>query len=237
MDFEGYRIYSRRKTSIGENEYSLLAQYDIENGIGYDTGLDKVLIWDDRGSPSYVIIDGDTMTYRFINEGIQSGWPENYEYAVTSFDHGDPETGLESLESSILENRTLVIAGTLPDKLDELEVKVFPNPYYGRALWDGFSERERLIWFTNLPSRATIRIYTLSGEVVDVIEHNSATYRGEDLERLKSISGGKVQLSGGIHGWDLISQYDQAVASGLYLFTVENHNTGKIKQGKFLIIK
>ena len=50
------------------------------------------------------------------------------------------------------------------------------------------------------------------------------------------------QFSGGEHAWDLITRDDQAIASGLYLFTVKNLDNeslsyGKIKEGKFLIIK
>ena len=44
-------------------------------------------------------------------------------------------------------------------------------------------------------------------------------------------------ISGGEHAWDMITMYDQATASGLYLFTVEDKITGNIKEGKFLIIK
>jgi hypothetical protein len=44
-------------------------------------------------------------------------------------------------------------------------------------------------------------------------------------------------MSGGEHAWDMITMYDQATASGLYLFTVENQFSGEIKEGKFLLIK
>ena len=44
-------------------------------------------------------------------------------------------------------------------------------------------------------------------------------------------------MSGGEHAWDLVTMHDQATASGLYLFTVEDMDTGIIKEGKFLIIK
>ena len=44
-------------------------------------------------------------------------------------------------------------------------------------------------------------------------------------------------MSGREHAWDLITMHDQATASGLYLFTVEDKNSGQIKEGKFLIIK
>ena len=44
-------------------------------------------------------------------------------------------------------------------------------------------------------------------------------------------------MSGREHAWDMVTLYDQAAASGLYLFTVEDKSTGRIKEGKFLIIK
>jgi hypothetical protein len=44
-------------------------------------------------------------------------------------------------------------------------------------------------------------------------------------------------MPGGEHAWDMITMYDQATASGLYLFTVENQFSGEIKEGKFLLIK
>ena len=44
-------------------------------------------------------------------------------------------------------------------------------------------------------------------------------------------------MTGGEHAWDLLTDYDQAVATGLYLFTVKNNKTGQIKTGKFLVVK
>ena len=35
----------------------------------------------------------------------------------------------------------------------------------------------------------------------------------------------------------LITSADQAIATGLYLFTVKDLATGNIKRGKFLVIK
>jgi len=44
-------------------------------------------------------------------------------------------------------------------------------------------------------------------------------------------------MAGGEHAWDLITEHDQAVATGLYLFTVKNLRNSDIKKGKFLVIK
>jgi len=44
-------------------------------------------------------------------------------------------------------------------------------------------------------------------------------------------------MSGGEHAWDLITNNDQAIATGMYLFTVKNTRNGDIKTGKFLVVK
>jgi hypothetical protein len=44
-------------------------------------------------------------------------------------------------------------------------------------------------------------------------------------------------FSGGMHGWDLVTKSDQAVATGLYFYTVEDIDTGKVHKGKFVVIK
>jgi hypothetical protein len=88
-------------------------------------------------------------------------------------------------------------------------------------MWDTGSPRGRVIRFYNLPERATIYIYNLAGDLVKTIEHNSSN-PGE---------------TGGEAVWDLITDREQAVATGLYIFCVKDHKAGKIKRGKFLVIK
>ena len=95
----------------------------------------------------------------------------------------------------------------------------------------------RKIYFYNLPSKCDISIWTLSGDLVDKFSHDAATYNGTDIEWFKTYSNGTQKFAGGEHAWDLISKSDQAIASGLYLFTVKDLNTGKVKKGKFLIVK
>jgi len=46
-----------------------------------------------------------------------------------------------------------------------------------------------------------------------------------------------VQFSGGEHAWDLVTTDDQALATGLYLYTVEDLQTDEIQKGKFAVIK
>ena len=243
QDFEGYRIYGARKT-FGEEfvEFSLLGEFDRDDpestDIGYNTGFIPVRIVNEVGAPDSVEINEKYYHYQFVNDGVKNGWL-NY-YSVTAYDRGDPETNMESLESSVYANRKYVFPGVVPDGTKwTVEPSVYPNPYRGQAAWDGYGSRGRMIWFQNLPPKAEIRIFTLAGDLVDIIQHDE-DYAGGDIQ---NIDEGKFPImSGGEHAWDLVTQHDQAIASGLYLFSVENKNSesssyGTLKEGKFLIIK
>ncbi len=237
MDFEGYRVYGARKTNNGsEQEFTLLGEFDKQgNSIGYNTGFDVVQIMNDDGEPDSLFIDGNYYHYRFANSGVQNGWL-NY-YAVTAFDRGDPGSNLASLESNIISNRKYVYPGQVsPSDTTGWTgfPTVYPNPFRGQAAWDGYGNREQMIWFQNLPSTAEIRIFTLAGDLVKTLHHDEK-YQGRDIRNIDHTKN--PVMSGGEHAWDLITEYDQAAASGLYLFTVEDLNTNKIKEGKFLIIK
>ena len=234
-DFEGYRIYGARKTdneSLGE--FSLLLETDKENNIGYNTGFSMIEIRNNYGEPDSININNTYYHYKFENSEIKDGWL-NY-YAITAYDRGDPDANLESLESSIYSNRVYVYPGESASVEDQWpdEPTVYPNPYRGQALWDGYGSRNKMIWFRNLPEEAEIRIFSLAGDLVDVIQHDES-YKGQDINNIDERKN--PLMSGGEHAWDLITMYDQATASGLYLFTVEDKNSGKVKEGKFLIIK
>jgi hypothetical protein len=114
---------------------------------------------------------------------------------------------------------------------------VYPNPYYARAFWDGSGERDRKLYFFNLPAHAEVRIFTLAGDLVGTFDHDAATYTANDIEWFTKYSDGTQTMPGGEHAWDLITQRDQAIATGLYLYTVKNKDTGDIQRGKFLVIK
>jgi hypothetical protein len=231
-DFEGYRIYSAPKTEGSQEEASLLAQFDLDDSvkIGYNTGFQAIKF--------DTVINGKQYHYKFVNNYLHSGWPGQYFYSVTSFDKGNEANKLPSLESSINENITYAIPGKTVSQQQDRKIYVYPNPYKAGALWDGFGSRERLIWFANLPARCTIRIYTLAGDLVDEIDHDAGSYQGQDVALLsQQTKSRKTEFAGGEHGWDLISQNDQAIASGLYLYTVKDEQSGDIFSGKFLIIK
>ena len=236
-DFQGYRAYRTKVASDGPGRnllgtFSPILQVDLIDSIGYDTGLNGVRL----NEP--VTFPGDPTVYHYWIEdtNLNNGW--QYAYAVTAYDRGDEANNLESLETSKRPTTVTVFPGATPAAENSgLHVGVYPNPYNSNARWDGFLERERKIYFFDLPASCEIRIYSMTGDLVDTIQHNAATYTGSDIQWFDSFSTGIPKFSGGEHAWNLVSKDDQAIATGLYLYTVEDHSTGNVQRGKFLVIK
>jgi hypothetical protein len=215
---------------------TLAGEFDVPgNSVGYNTGFNAIRLPEAKSFP------GDTVAYwyRFPPAGSNvshlNGW--QYLYGVAAFDRGDTATGIVSLQSKTEIRRA--IPGTIAAPLASKIVGVYPNPYYVNAIWDGSGERSRKIYFYNLPARCEIRVYTLAGDVVADMVHDAATYDGSNIQWFQRFGGVGVapQFAGGEHAWDLISKFDQAIATGLYLFSVRDSDTGEIKTGKFMVVK
>jgi len=101
----------------------------------------------------------------------------------------------------------------------QLQVKVVPNPYIVFNGWEKTSD-QRVIKFTHLPNYCTIRIFTTAGDLVKVIEHRDTNKQPLD--------------QGGTATWDLVNDYGQLIASGVYIFHVESP-VGEYT-GKFMVI-
>jgi hypothetical protein len=160
-------------------------------------------------------------------DGIING--KLYFYAVTAF-------GFITVFNRITQRNEVIELSGLPSAVEAEavvprwdagggcdEIKVVPNPYRGGAAWDLVpSERDpsgTRIAFRNLPRDdrpVSLRIYTLSGDLVQEVEHET--------------SGGD-----GTYFWDLISRSGQNVASGVYLYSVQH--SGKTCRGRFVIIR
>jgi hypothetical protein len=86
-----------------------------------------------------------------------------------------------------------------------------------------------------------LRIYTLAGDLVFETHFDGTSYRGEGARGLYNPSAERDVpapfLSGASYAWNLITREGQAAATGLYLFSVEDLDSGKVSRGKFLIVK
>ncbi|MGQ9853371.1 MAG: hypothetical protein ACUVTG_08225, partial [Candidatus Oleimicrobiaceae bacterium] len=94
-------------------------------------------------------------------------------------------------------------------------VRVVPNPYVGGAGWELGGE-DRRVSFVNLPAHCQVRIYTLAGDHVVTLHHDSA-------ER-------------GFCYWNLQNKEGLPVAYGLYLYVVETPE-GHTHRGKFAVVR
>ncbi|GAB1467536.1 hypothetical protein MASR2M64_02090 [Candidatus Cloacimonadota bacterium] len=170
--------------------------------------------------------------------------PKGKEYyvAVTAYDRGIPSVPLGSLESGRDSDANMKVffpGSVAKEKMDN--IMVIPNPYIGRSKFDGRIEsdkkgdKSRRLWFVNLPKRCTVRIYTLAGDLVKELDHEGATET--DIVTISKASPYKGMSATGMHSWNLLSKNNQIIAPGVYLFSVENKTDGKIKVGKFVVIK
>lgn len=101
------------------------------------------------------------------------------------------------------------------------KVAVVPNPYVGAASWEPFSTSvgrgERRIYFIHLPRQCTIRLYTISGNLVQTLHHNSSKDDGQEA-------------------WNLVSRDGMDIAYGVYIFHVDAPSVGT-KIGRFAVLK
>ena len=227
-DFEGYRLY------LGESRDSMdqIRQYDLvtspHDTTGFNTGFESVRL----AQP--VEIDGVTYRYKFAVPHLRNGF--RYYAAVTAYDIGTPD--IESLESGTSQNELMAVPAPAPGEVSG-GVSVFPNPYRVEASWDrGRQARDHYLWFTRLPVECRIEIFTLSGDRIYSTEFDGRTYDGRNARGIyQPGSDPRSLLSGTTFGWDMITRQGQAVATGLYMWAVEDKQTGKRETGKFLILK
>jgi len=92
-------------------------------------------------------------------------------------------------------------------------VSVVPNPFRSSEVWDPVGGHE--VHFINLPAQARIRIYTVAGDLVTILEHNDPV---RDFER-----------------WNLKNGQGKDVSSGIYIYRVESASF--FKQDRFVVIR
>ena len=244
IDFEGYQVY---RASYNPQDWEMIAVFDNRDepvfvvDVNGDTLNDRTLDGD------WILLDLPLIQNQFEDLGGVNAWGDTidtpldgipYYYAVSAYDgyKSAEEAGQELLPSySPLSNYKKsadnapipVFPGTLYETGDDIppldRVLVVPNPYRGTAEWE--VEYEDRIKFTNLPPVAKISIFSLSGDLIKVLEHTD----GQADEY-----------------WDLITRNNQSVVSGLYVYVVEAPDISIVGQsskdlekyiGKFAIFR
>ncbi len=138
---------------------------------------------------------------------------------VYRVDSQRPFTGSDEFIISVLsaDKKTRMEA----EDLDK--IKVVPNPYIVTNTMEPsvrniYLNQRRRIMFTHIPSQCTIKIFSISGYLIDEIEVENAP-------------------GNGIVHWDLLTKDDLEIAPGIYVYHLKSEITGNEKMGKFAIIK
>ncbi len=89
---------------------------------------------------------------------------------------------------------------------DALElIRAVPNPYYGYSSYEN-SQLDNRIKITNLPNKAMISIFSISGTLIRTLEKDDAMSYVD---------------------WDLKNDYGIPIASGLYIIHVDAPEVGE----------
>ena len=163
---------------------------------------------------SVVLVDGYV---QYIDRNLPFG-VGNY-YCVTTYDESNNESG------KVNNTRFPVYPLRAPNEEFPKNVYVVPNPFRQHSNLTGEGEQYRME-FIGIPAICKIKIYTLTGDLVQEINHDD----GSGSEAWGSIKRSDYQLS----KWTL------GVAPGIYLFRVESlvpGHEGESYIGKLAIVK
>ena len=109
-------------------------------------------------------------------------------------------------------------AVTTVDRTEEsnplADIRVVPDPYIVTNVWET-DEFGKKLMFNHLPDLCTIKIYTLVGEHVATVQHDSPT---------------------GYEFWNMRTYNDQFIAPGVYLYYASTPDKDEAT-GRFLVIK
>jgi hypothetical protein len=216
-DVVGYRIYHSKLDCFGP--WELIVEIPIDSTAYY--------------------LEDEMMTY--IDRNRDPSQPLHY--VVTTFDTGHDSWpldqtgayagGVPSLESA-KNNYNVAPVFALVEAANatfKTTMRVYPNPF---KLVSQIPGSDYKIDFVNIPAKCTIRIYTLAGDLVTILEHNDNSGITEWASTYHLELG--VPVSKGY----MFNKNWQRIMPGIYLYHVESHVPGfegESKIGKFVIIR
>ncbi len=174
--------------------------------------------------------EGGRQYYRYIDRSMHLG--RHYFYSVTALDHGFDDDGRPTEgKTGDPSSNFLYVQPKSPSQeafaYEEKNIYVVPNPATRESMaeWPALEPNNDdptgiKVEFRNLPKSAgVIRVYTLSGDLVQELPFDGRTGVG-------TVS------------WDLVSRNLQDVASGIYLYSVETDDANFDRFiGKFVVIR
>lgn len=225
-----------------------------QNGAGLDpiNAIERDIMWVSIPMPlnTYNFITPDQMPsdvrfqinvakpYRYGWSGVANLPPSPYQGAINklvsvnnpSLLTADVKPSPENANFPMYTFNTSDIA-TLYDQMDVSKnamdrIMIVPNPYYGSSTYES-NRTDNKIRITNLPSKCTVKIFTMNGTLVRTIKRDVTGQ--EDLYTGASAGGNEVKTSkrSSYVEWDLKNQNNISVASGLYIFHIDAPGVGE----------
>jgi hypothetical protein len=171
------------------------------------------------GSGFGIFVNGEPYLFQGAQPASTVWTLRTYNGSVTQSTAGvysfSPTGGIPAIPGLRIVLNVQSAAQIVADQADLSKVHTVPDPYYAVSQYD-LSPASKELKFVNLPAEATIRIYSMSGVLVDIINHNDPT-------------------GGGSANWNLRNRSNQFVASGVYFYHVSTSD-GKTAVGKFTVV-
>jgi len=107
-------------------------------------------------------------------------------------------------------------------KTDLDKIKVVPNPYIVTNSWEprnpySNGRGDRVLHFTHLPQKCTIKIFNVRGQLVNTLEHDAPLIDGTEV-------------------WNMLSKDNLEISYGIYIYHIKADGIGE-KTGKFVVLK
>jgi hypothetical protein len=234
ITFSDHNISTAKKRIPGQPLTDIPVNYKVEE-VSTGISIPVVTLLEERAKNDSLLSLGDEII--FFLPGAIGVSTDTLSWGVTLSKTADGDSILPSVGDALLiytdrpfsksdmyslQTKTGFVSNELASsKLDN--IFVVPNPYVGTNDIEptnklpGQNRGERRIYFEHLPMKCTIRIFTLSGELVTSLEHDSGVDNGREY-------------------WNLLNTDGFSVSYGLYLAQIDAPGVGE-KLIKFAIIK
>ena len=215
QNFNFYVINKSFTDSSGNYELMDLVVHDQNQNAQFDILEDRILVGPVNNKGLWA---GTVFIFDFNGAKDSTELPQPNDVYHVTFQR--PFWITDSLTFTI-EVQTQLDVADLKNTMEK--IKVVPNPYIATNAMEPwvsnwYLNQRRRIMFTNIPASCTIKIFTVSGVLVDEIDVENPNEQG-------------------IAYWDLLTKEGLEVAAGMYIYHIKAKKTGDEKIGKFALIK
>ncbi len=211
--FNFYVVNTIFQDSLGNDEVMDMIVHDMNDNDQFDMVGDRILVGPVTEAGGW---SGTAFAITFLDS---TKLPQPNDVYRITFRRPFWET--DSILFKTASYDSLLDVEDLKESMDKIQV--VPNPYVATnamepAVANFYLNQRRRLMFTHIPAQCTIKIFTVSGVLVDEINVDNPVDQG-------------------IVHWDLLSKEGLEIAAGMYIYYVKSEKTGEEKIGKFAVIK